>query len=738
MKRHVHPSCSGLITVLVAGLCVITAGGAAAADLGGLAPAQSASQPAERNHGHGPPLTAEVAPPKVAPPEKLPQTTETVPLNSGLRISGPAVAAPDATAAAANPNKVGVRALIVALDANDYGLPTWKSMLDRVGAAYDVIMTKDQALTNDTLVRADGAGKYNAILLTDATHLYQDASGAFVSGFSADEWNLLWAYERDYRVRQVALFASYGTFPEDYCLRAGSEGGVGDTPLNATLTTAGQNVFNDLKPTVQIPITQSYVYQDTLAAGCNAQSVLTAGSSVLGVLSTSTDGRERMALTFSSNQYLIQAHLLTYGLFRWASRGLYFGELRHYLNTDVDDWFNSTDELLDTGVLNSDPGFQMTAHDAYNARTQQNALQTRYPLANPFRFAMAFNAGSADMNAGTNCSPNGGINQLTATSRCIRNDVRWINHTLNHPKMNFTDYPTSFSEIKDNLTLAQRLGLPTPATVLKTGEYSGLGVYHPDVNNDVDPPTDFGLQAANPDLLQAAYDVGVRYLHGNMSFVSHQPACFNCGKPFPRPTDNPPGPPIPENVRAALLIVPDWPTNIAYFSTTPSQETYFYNSYYGPNGKFPYWPTDQTYPQILEHESAQALSHIATGSIYTHTLHIGNLRDYGNGKTLATDWLDQTMAKYTALYNVPLLSPDWLALATYTKDRIGHFAELGAGVDAVYDRVANTVTVTSPVAGKVTVSGARTAGFTTYGTEVSAPITLAAGTPVTFTPSLRP
>ena len=55
-----------------------------------------------------------------------------------------------------------------------------------------------------------------------------------------------------------------------------------------------------------------------------------------------------MALTFTSNQYLLQSHLLTYGLFRWASRGLFLGEQRHYLNVDVDDWFNSADHLCPT------------------------------------------------------------------------------------------------------------------------------------------------------------------------------------------------------------------------------------------------------------------------------------------------------------------------------------------------------------------------------------------------------
>ena len=50
------------------------------------------------------------------------------------------------------------------------------------------------------------------------------------------------------------------------------------------------------------------------------------------------------------HEHLLQAHLLVYGLFRWASRGLFFGELRHSLNVDVDDWFNSSDELLPNGA----------------------------------------------------------------------------------------------------------------------------------------------------------------------------------------------------------------------------------------------------------------------------------------------------------------------------------------------------------------------------------------------------
>jgi len=66
-----------------------------------------------------------------------------------------------------------------------------------------------------------------------------------------------------------------------------------------------------------------------------------------------------------------------------------------------------------------------------------------------------------------------------------------------------------------------------PDTVLKTPEYSGLGVYTEDPNCDTCVPVDHGLTGSNPHLLQAAKDLNVKYLHGNMSFASHVPAHYN-------------------------------------------------------------------------------------------------------------------------------------------------------------------------------------------------------------------
>jgi hypothetical protein len=732
VKIHRHGAralaCRALIlaAVVAVPLPALAAGSASAAPSGKPVPYVTGLKP--------------VKPPKfTAPP--LHRMPGTVPVNRNTRITPPTrqpAASPHAAAAAVPTNQVGVRALVIAVDSSDFGIATWTSMLDRVGAAYDVLDARTTPLTNSTLVNADGTGRYNAILLTSNSLLYQDSTGAYVSALSGDQWNLLWAYERTYAVRQATLYNSYGTFPEDYCLRAGSEGGTGASTQMATLTAAatGTGPFSDLKPGAQIPITQSYVYDDTLAAGCSATPMLTSGTSTLGVLTTSADGRQRLTLTFTSNQYLLQADLLTYAMFRWASRGLFFGELRHSLNVDVDDWFNTSDEYQTNGTLTT---WQMTAHDAYNASLLQASLRTLYPLASQFTFGMAFNGSDADLNAGSNCSPNGGVNQLTATTRCLRNTFRWINHTYDHVDMDFTDYPTDVSEITQNFQVASQLGLPTPANVVKTGGYSGLGVYNPNPNDSVDPPTDFGLTASKPALIQAARDNGVQYLHGNMSFGSHAAAvagCFNCGFWLGLSSDN--SQVLYPTTSPAVTVVPDFPTNIWYFSTTPDEETYFYNQYYGPGGKFPAFTANQTYSQVIGNETAQAINQIATGYIYTHTFHIGNLRDYGSGQTLLGDWANAVMSRYSSYYAVPLLCQGWPALATYASDRMAHYAELHAGVSAVYDRGADTVTVTSPAAGSLTVSGDGGAGSATYGSEVSATITLAANTPVTFTPSLLP
>ena len=622
-------------------------------------------------------------------------------------------------------DKVALKSLIVATNTADFGVATLTTTLDRVGASYDILYTATQPLSVSTLVDANGVGKYNAILLTNSMLIYE-SGGNYLEGLSGTEWNTLWAYERNFQVRQVALYTSYGSWPEDYCLTSNGETAVGDTALPVSLTTAGAGVFDYLKSTAQIPLTQSYVYRTSIKSGCNATALMTNGSDVLAVRTTSTDGRERLALTFTSNQYLLHSDLLVYGLFRWATKGLHFGERKQHLNVDIDDWFSPSDHYKDDGTVEYTPGYQVTGHDTVNLDAQQTALRTAHPLASGFTFNIPYNGADIDPFAGDTCSPNGDATTLTATTKCLKNNFRWINHTYNHPELNSTNYATTSAEIVDNRTAASSIGLSVPNSVLKTPEYSGLGVYNDDPDNDTGPPTDHGLAASNPALIEAAGDLGIDTLVGNMSFASHVPANFNGAKAHPLDPN--------------ISVVPCWPTNIAYHTTNPAEETHFYNAFYGPNGHFPYWPTNRTYAQVLEYEANVGLQHVSSGSIYAHTFHVANVRDYGSGNSLVTDWVGAVLTKYSSYYSVPLLNSPWTAISAYTKARTAHFAALGAGASAVYDRTTGQITVTSPAAGSLQLGGVTTAttGATTYGTDVTVPVTLVANTAVTFDAAPRP
>jgi hypothetical protein len=198
-------------------------------------------------------------------------------------------------------------------------------------------------------------------------------------------------------------------------------------------------------------------------------------------------------------------------------------------------------------------------------------------------------------------------------------------------------------------------------------------------------------------MLRAARDAGVRYLHGNMSFPSHRPSCFNCGTGLP--------------LQAGLTIVPDWPTNISYEATTPDEARADYNATYGVRGTSPEkLGHDLDYTGVIDAEADIALSHITSGSAYVHTFHQGNLHEYAPARTLTFDWLEATLSRYDRYYSTPLTNPDWPTLAAYVTDRSSHFAGLKAGDDVVWDRLAGSVTVNPKVSGTLFVTGLTASG----------------------------
>ena len=194
--------------------------------------------------------------------------------------------------------RVALRSLVIGATADDPAVAAWVALLDQAGIPHDVLIATDQPLTTDVLVEADGTGKYQAILLATNNLSYDVGGGTFDSAFTSAEWNLLWQYERDFAVRQVALYTFPGDLPESYGIEEAVPGTGGPAPDGYTVrtTATGQQIFSYLADSAEIPVRNAWVYRSRLTAGSTAVPLLVDDQdNVLAVASTSPDGRERLA-----------------------------------------------------------------------------------------------------------------------------------------------------------------------------------------------------------------------------------------------------------------------------------------------------------------------------------------------------------------------------------------------------------------------------------------------------------
>ncbi|WP_291430198.1 hypothetical protein [Deinococcus sp.] len=647
-------------------------------------------------------------------------------------VLGPATIAPglrvQALPANVQPNLLALKVLILSSGPNDDGIEAARALLEQSGIPYDVLDASVTPLNTATLIAPDGSGRYQGVILTDSALIMDTGNGTYPSALDSAEWDTLFEYERTFRVRQLALYGAPGTVPEDYGLRlvAGAETSTTSLRLNA----AGQAVFSDLK-SAPIPVTYSYTYPSALQSvpGVSTRVLATdPAGHVLAAMSTSADGRERLILTSAQNPYLTHSQLLGRGLARWLTRGVHLGEHRRFLQVDIDDVFTAGDHL--TSNLTLTTPFRLSGTDLLSARTQQDLLRINYPAAPDFRYAMMFNGGGADTSVPTLCSNLPGLTSdlLSSVARCLNTQFDWVNHTLDHQRVDVMPLSTVTAQIQENLTVGTKLGLRMSRASLVTGEHSGLGFMDPNddgTRNDQGDPSgpkkDLGLGRSNPNLLAVAQNSGVTYLGSDHSIASQVDAqCPTCGVPHP--------------LNPGIFLVPRWPNSVAYHVTTPDAATAFYNSLYGPGGLFPYWDRNLSYEEFLDRESDQALTHILNGTPFPHYMHQPNLRQYESGKSLATDWVKAALAKYSTYSTLPLNTLRWDDLGAQLRRHTAEVKATAAGtLSGLWNRSAGTVRLTSSAGSvPVTLSGA-TSG-TLYGSDRAARYDLSGSLDVPVTP----
>jgi hypothetical protein len=648
-----------------------------------------------------------------------------------VNAGGPSSAASFTWTVSAN-RPVKMRLLVVSADGKETDLPAIQNYLSEIGVPYDtLIATTAPAVTASTF--SDGTtGKYQGIILTTGNLTYSPDGGAsWVSAFSTDEWTALWAYEAQYKVRQVTSYTfPYGA-PDDYGLNLVTYQDTLATPLTSNLTTAGAGVFSYLNASNPITFTGAWAYLAT-QRDASVTPLITANvggtTYVLASTDTYADGRQNLAVTVANNPFLLHTKLLSYGLVNWVTKGLFLGSRHVTADVQVDDLLidsNMWDTVLNTDH-DADPQngtqYRLDATDWQNIINWQNSIHSQSSLLSNVRLEFAFNGEGAfgDPN-GTpvSCSPiypdltlHPPITSDTLTPAVKANpgNFNYLNHTYDHQNVDLTNYASSVQQIQWNLQAASSTGLggTCPAGLNLGSTFDPSGFVQPDIS---------GLTNAN--FLQAAYDNGIRYLITDTS----QPAWNN------------PSPNVGFKVgpNGAILAVPRHPTNLFYSLQTPAQWVSEYNWFYwlgSPStSAWKIWPTQQTYAQIVDLESNNLLAYLLNWDSDPWMFHQANLGRYDtSGHSLLSDLLNATFTKYLAAYNLPVVNLNEKQAGQVMANRMAYNA---SGADAtLWPCLSMSLSVTN--AAPVPVTGV-TAGTTeTYGGQAISTVQATPGSTTTI------
>jgi hypothetical protein len=583
------------------------------------------------------------------------------------------------TAPAGAANTLDARVLVLSADGNEPSLGAIRQTLDYLGTPYVtwIAAQRPGELTTAQL-SAGTRGFYQGVILTTGELGYSPDGVSFVSALSAPEWTALRTYERTFGVRELSWY----TFPSAAAGFASYTAvDTSTTPVSAGLTAAGRTVFAYINAANPIVIRQAYAY---LAQPLNANTtplLIDAAGNTLGAAVRTADGRETLALTFDSNQYLTHTLALAYGLVNWVTKGLFLGERHVYLDAQVDDIFIDTD-IFTGGV------YRMTSSDAMAVIAWQTRVQMQ-PVSRDVRLHFAFNGEGA-----TGIYPN---DTLTPTLKMFRGLFKWISHTYDHEVLDAATYQMAWDELMRNHQVARDLRL----TDKQLGIYTIQSLVTPEIS---------GL--SNPDFLRAAWDFGVRYVVSDTS----RPGMGN-----PSPNAG-----IYNAYQPGILEIPRYPNSLFYNVSTPAQWVAEYNFFYGAAGLFPPpagWGRDLTLAEILDFESDVLLRDMLRGDANPWMFHQANLRAYDGTRTLLGDLLGMVLDKYSRLFTVPITSPAMDVLGQKYAARMAYDA---AGVTATIEPGV-AITITAQRAAVVPVTGLATTGAELYAGQSISYVSVAAG-----------
>ena len=583
---------------------------------------------------------------------------------SGLALAG-AIGAISAPAASAATLPVSMKVLIVANDGNESDLPAITNALAFIGIPYAIYLENNTpgGLTSQFLSNST-QGFYQGVITT----------GSDVPLTTA-ETQALQTYEANFNIRQVNWYVypqpNYGfQWPTGYQ-------DTSQTPLTINFASGASQVFKYVNRANPVSIQGVYAYfAQPLNDGASVPLLADSNGNTMVLLRNNANGTQQVSLAFDSNPYYIHTLTLAYDLVNWVTQGLYLGARHTYCGPQVDDIFIAN-YVYPTEI----PIYRITGADL-GAFVAWQFPKLFKPLTTNFVTTLAING------IGTT---HGYYDSDTYDS--LSNAVRdygimfnWMSHTYDHSGLDAMDYSDALAEFTKNSAVAQNFWLFRwmPSCFVPPG-YTGF---------------------TNPAAMQAEYDAGIRYVVCDASIPAYDNPAPNAG--------------IYNPLQPSILMMPRHPNSLYLDSGTPASELAEYNYYHTGNTVA---PPVATYAQFLDAESNRLLVYLLQGEYDPWMFHEHNLQAYDGVHSLLGDLLDATIAKYSAIYSLPILSPAMNVLGQTMAEQMAYNA---AGVTSTYTPGVSLV-ITAQSAARVPVSGLYTQGCEVYGGTNISYFNLAAG-----------
>jgi hypothetical protein len=597
---------------------------------------------------------------------------------------------------------IDLKLLVLSADGTEPVLPAITRTLDYLGTPYTLhVASRAPGSVTAEFLTSGCRGFYQGVVQTSASLAYF-GDGGWQSALTQAERDALTAYETEFGVRQVNWYS----FPSpDLGLHFVDGGDTTATPVPITLTAAGKSVFSYLAaagggggalasalwgPVQPLQIRNAWTYFASTADELTTPLIVDPQGRVLAAVRRDPSGREMLTMTFDGNPNLIHTVALGYGLVNWVTRGVFVGERRIYMNPQVDDVLIASDRWLATtpcGTPLDATGstVRMDGMDLLTAVVWQR-IRGFVPLSSGVRLTMAFNGIGA-----TGLYPK---DSLAPAVRALETEFFWTSHTYSHPDFDTITYDAAMEELEQNLRVA-RTGLRlSPAgfnrTTLVTPHVSGLG---------------------NEDAMSAVDDAGIRYIVSDTSQPAYQNLFPNTGTANAM---------VPE-----VFEIPRRPTNLFFNVVTPAEWEAEYNCIYEG-----FWGRPLSYAEILDKESDTLLLYMLRGEIHPWMFHQANLRRYDGVRTLLTELLDATLAKYRSIYGLPVESLPMEDIGAWLEARTA----LRAAAVAAFRAPDGTITVTADRPVTVPITGLRTARSDSYGGQPITSVSVTAKKPAVVRP----